>query len=344
MSPSTLELPDNYLSLLQDLKARVQTVRFRAQRAVNTGLIELYFSIGRRILEEQETVPYGSAVLARLAADLRKEFPQMKGFSRSNLFYMRAFAGAWQGEESVVQQAVGQLPWGHIVLLLDKLDDQSSRNRYAEAAAEHGWSRSLLLNHIMNKTIERTGAAASNFAKNLAEPDAALAQQIAKDPYFFDFLNLGAEAAERELEQGLSEKIVKTLQELGTGFAFVGRQVHFDVDCDDFYLDLLFFHVEQLRYVVVELKTGRFQPEFAGKLQFYIALVDNKLRRPVHHATVGILICGTRNERTVRYALGAAAAPMAVSTYTYEALPLAEQQKLPGDAELTTVLNSVDAA
>ena len=213
-----------------------------------------------------------------------------------------------------------------------------SREWYAGAAVEHGWSRNVLMNMIMNKSLERTGAAPSNFEKHLAKPDSELVQQMAKDPYALEFLGLTGEIAERDLEQALMDRIMETLRELGPGFAFVGRQVHFDVDGDDFYLDLLFFHVEQLRYVVIELKTGKFQPEYAGKLQFYIALVDDKLRRPPH-ATVGILICGSRNEHTVRYALNQSNTPMAVSTYTYETLPPAEQQALPDADELASALD-----
>ncbi len=279
-----------------------------------------------------------------MAEDLRREFPEMTGLSRSNLQYMRAFATAWLTWDPNVPQAVGHLPWGHIRVLLDKKLPPKSRTWYAAAAVEHGWSRNVLMNMIMNKTLERTGAAPSNFAEHLASPDSELGQQVAKAPYTFVFLGLSAEAAERDLKQALMDRIVETLRELRPGFAFVGRQVHFDVDGDDFYLDLLFFHVEQLRYVVVELQTGKFQPEYTGKLQFYIALVDDKIRRPVHSPTVGILICGSRNGHTVRYALNQSNAAMAVSTYTYDTLPVAEQQTLPDEDELAAALDWADTA
>ena len=191
----------------------------------------------------------------------------------------------------------------------------------------------------MNRTRERIGASPSNFADQLAPRDSDLAHQLAKDPYVFDFLDLTQDVAERQLEQALMDRLVETLRELGAGFAFVGRQVHFDVDGDDFYLDLLFFHIEQLRYVVVELKTGKFQPEYAGKLGFYVALVDDRLRRAPHAPTVGILICGSRNDHTVRYSLGRTDSPMAVSTYTYDALPPAERDALPKDTQLTAALD-----
>jgi len=160
------------------------------------------------------------------------------------------------------------LPWGHITVLLDKIESQQTRDQYAAAAVQHGWSRNVLLNMMMNKTLERSGAAASNFSQQLGAPDSELAQQVAKDPYAFEFLGFSGEVAERDLEQALLSQIVETLQELGPGFAFVGRQVHLDVGGDDFYIDLLFFHVEQLRYFVIELKTGKVQPEYAGKRNY----------------------------------------------------------------------------
>jgi predicted nuclease of restriction endonuclease-like (RecB) superfamily len=236
---------------------------------------------------------------------------------------------------------VAQLPWGHIRTILDKNLGPEAGAWYAAAAVEYGWSRNVLLNMIMNKSMDRTGTTPSNFTKSLPSPDSELAQQAAKDPYAFEFLGLSGEVAERDLEQALTDRIVDTLRELGPGFAFVGRQVHFEVGGDDFYVDLLFFHVEQLRYFVIELKTGKFQPEYAGKLNFYVALVDDKLRRAAHNDTVGILICGSKNDHTVRYALGRSDSPMAVSTYTYESLPAAEQRALPAVDELTAAFDQI---
>jgi predicted nuclease of restriction endonuclease-like (RecB) superfamily len=331
-----LALPTGYTDLLGELKNRVRAARIQALRTVNTQLVELYWSIGKTILERQEIEEWGSRVMSRLADDLRAEFPEMKGLSRSNLFYMRGFAAAWP--EPIVQQAVGQLPWGHITVLLDKLESPEDRSWYAAAAVQYGWSRNVLMNMIMNKTLQRTGAAPSNFVQRLVGPDSELAQQVAKDPYNFEFLGLSGEVAERDLENALTSRITETLRELGPGFSFVGRQVHFDVDGDDFYVDLLFFHIEQLRYVVVELKTGKFQPEYAGKLNFYVALVDDVLRREHHNETIGILICGTKNDRSVRYSLGRSTSPMAVAAYTYDKLPAAEQQALPNEGHLVAAL------
>jgi len=299
---SALTLPADYTDLLDALKARVRDARRTALRTVNTQLIELYWSIGKTVLERQQVEQWGSGVMGRLAEDLRAEFPEMKGLSRRNLFYMRAFATAWP--DPIVQQAVAQLPWGHVTVLLDKANTRQHRDWYANAAVEYGWSRNVLLNMIMNRTRERTGAAPSNFVQQLVGQDSELAQQVAKDPYNFEFLGLSGEVAERDLELALTSRITETLRELGPGFSFVGRQVHFDVDGDDYYVDMLFFHMDQNRYVVIELKTGKFQPEYAGKLNFYVALVDDMLRREHHNETIGILICGTKNDRSVRYSLG----------------------------------------
>jgi predicted nuclease of restriction endonuclease-like (RecB) superfamily len=332
-------MPPDYDQTLESLKERVRASRSTAQRKVVQELTRLYWSIGSTILQRQSDASWGSGVVTRLAEDLRAEFPAMKGLSRSNLFYMRAFAAAWPDEDAIVQQPVGLLPWGHITVLLDKLDDQDARNWYAENAAAHGWSRNVLANQIANHTRDRVGSAPSNFAGRLPPTESDLARQLAKDPYVFDFLDLTGEVAERELEQALMDRIVDTLRELGAGFAFVGRQVHLEVDGDDFYLDLLFFHTEQLRYVVIELKTGKFEPAFTGQLGFYVAVVDDKIRRDFHRPTVGILICGSHNEHTVRYALGQTGSPMAVASYTYDALPASEKSSLPSAEQIAAALD-----
>ena len=339
-SGDLVPLPDGYLALLASLKDRVRQARLTAQRTVNTELIDLYWNIGHEILARQEEQGWGSGVVKRLAEDLRAEFPDMTGLSQRNLQYMRSMAEAW-GSDSNVPQLVAQLPWGHIRTILDKAESPQTRDQYAAAAVQYGWSRNVLLNMMMNKSIERTGAAPSNFTQQLDAADSELAQQVAKDPYAFEFLGLSGEVAERDLEQALLGRIVETLQELGPGFSFVGQQVHLEVGGDDFYIDLLFFHVEQLRYFVIELKTGKFQPEYAGKLNFYVAIVDDKLRRPAHAPTVGILICGSKNEHTVRYALGRSTSPMAVASYTYDELPVADRDLVPDEEQLTAALNTL---
>lgn len=333
-------LPTSYGRLLGRLKEAVRTAQLRAHRVVNTELLTLYWTIGRTILDQQAAEGWGTGVINRLADDLRAEFPDMRGLGRSNVHYMRAMAEAWP-QEAIVQQPVGQLPWGHVTVLLDKLDEQSERDWYAARAAEHGWSRNILLNQIMSRLRQRTAAAPSNFEHRLPAPDSELAQQLTRDPYVFDFLGLTDTAAERDVEQALMDRLQQTLLEFGRGFAFVGRQMHFDVDGDAYIVDLLLFHVDQMRYVVVELKIGRFKPDYAGQLGFYVALVDDLLRRPDRHApTVGILLCAGRNERVVRYTLGSSASPMAIADYTYDTLPAAERAAMPPADDLTAVLDT----
>ncbi|MHB1473666.1 MAG: PDDEXK nuclease domain-containing protein [Dermatophilaceae bacterium] len=215
----------------------------------------------------QSAEGWGTRVVDRLSADLRAAYPDMRGLSRSNIKYMRQMAAAWS-ESAIGQQPVGQLPWGHVTVLLDKLEEPAVRDWYARAAVAGGWTRDVLLNQIKGRAHARVGAAPSNFELTLAAEDSELAAQIPKDPYVFDFLGLSGRVAERDLEQALVSRLRNTLFELGTGFAFVGQQVHLDVGGDDFFIDLLFFNIPQVRYVVVELKIGKFEPEFAGKLGF----------------------------------------------------------------------------
>lgn len=239
-------IPESYRSMLDQLKTEVRAARATAQRSVNVELVRLYWRVGRAIVERQEHAPWGSGVLTKLAADLRAEFPDMRGFSRSNLASMRRFAETWPDGGSIVQQPVGRLPWGHVVALLNMLSDQEDRDWYAAKAEQEGWSRHVLEHHIRTRSRSRAAVAPANFDGTLPE-GSALARELTKDPYVLDFLSLDAGVSERLLEQRLVDRIVETLRELGRGFAFVGRQVHFDVDGEDFFVDLLFFHVDQLR-------------------------------------------------------------------------------------------------
>ncbi len=321
-----------YASTLDELKIQVQSSRLRAQRTTNNELLQLWWTIGRTILTRQVESGWGTKVLTRLADDLRDAFPSMKGFLRANLFYMRRFAEAWPDPTAIVQRPVGLLPWGHVIELLDKLDDPELRDWYATKDAHHGWSRAVLAHQITSRLHERDAAAPSNFAGTLEQRDSDQAQELTKDPYALQFLAIGSDASERELEQRLIDRILETMHELGPGFAFVGRQVHFDVDGDDFFVDLLFFHVEQLRYVVIELKTTTFDPRDAGQLGFYVAVVDDRLRiRDKHQPTVGILLVAGKNDTVVRYALASTNQPVAVSRYE-----LAEdaQKALPDEATI----------
>lgn len=339
----TETLPSSYAQTLALIVERAHEARLVVQRSANTEVVALWWYIGRLLIERQAVEPWGSGVLARLAADLRAQFPSMKGFSPSNLRYARRFAEAWPSERAIRQQPVGGLPWSHTIQLLDKLDDQSLRDWYAAQDASNGWSRAVLQHQIETRLHERAAAAPSNFASTLDNSDSELAQQLTKDPYTLDFLAIGTDASERELEERLTLRVMETLRELGAGFSFVGRQVHFDVDGDDFYVDLLFFNWQQVRFVVVELKTSKFDPRDAGQLGFYVALVDDRLRiAELHAPTVGILLVADKNETVVRYSLAGSKQPVAVSRYE---LSPAERATLPAEETLTRIAaDAVDGA
>jgi predicted nuclease of restriction endonuclease-like (RecB) superfamily len=264
----------SYQDLLASLKNQIRTAQVRAALAVNRELVLLYWWMGREIVTRQEAEGWGSKIVERLAKDLHAEFPDMKGLSRTNLMYMRAFSKAWP-EEAIVQQAAGQLPWFHNCTLVDKVKDQSERLWYIQQAVQHGWSRSVLVMQIETGLYRRQGKAISNFQATLPSPQSDLAQQLIKDPYSFDFLTLTSEAHERDLEKGLLAHLRQFLIELGTGFAFVGSQVRLEVGGEDFKIDLLFFHMKLRCFIVIDLKMTPFKPEYAGKMNFYLAGRDN---------------------------------------------------------------------
>lgn len=287
MSIQTLKSYDDFL---RDLKSRIRTAQTRAALAVNRELVLLYWQIGRDILTRQKEEGWGAKVIERLANDLRKEFPDMKGFSRANLMYMRSFAEAWD-DELFVQQLVGQIPWGHNIALIAKLKNRTEREWYIHKTLEHGWSRDILVMQIETRLFHRQGKVITNFAATLPPPQSDLAQQTLKDPYIFDFLGLGDEAQEREVEHELVKHITSFLLELGAGFSYIGRQVPLEVEGDDFFLDLLFYHLKLRCYVVIELKAGAFKPEYAGKLNFYLSAVDATMRHESDNPSIGLILC-----------------------------------------------------
>lgn len=334
--------PAGYADWLIDLKGRIHAAQQRATLAVNRELVLLYWQIGRDILARQADQGWGAKVIERLAHDLRAAFPEMKGFSRANLMYMRAFAEAWP-DAGIVQQAVGQLPWGHNLVLLTRLKDPGQRLAYAQSAIAHGWSRNVLNIHIETRLLERTGKATTNFDASLPKLASDLARESLKDPYRLDFLGLGREAGEREIENALVKHVTEFLLELGAGFAFVGRQVLLNVGGDDFFIDLLFYHLKLRCYVVIELKGGKFKPEHLGQLGFYLTAVDAQIKHPQDGLTIGLLLCKSRNKVVAEYALRDNAQPIGVAEYKLlESLPAELQTSLPSIEQIERELAGDD--
>ncbi|OGT88188.1 MAG: hypothetical protein A2286_03080 [Gammaproteobacteria bacterium RIFOXYA12_FULL_61_12] len=339
---SLISPPAGYADWLADLKGRIHTAQQRATLAVNRELVLLYWQIGRDILARQAEQGWGAKVIERLAHDLRTAFPEMKGFSRANLMYMRAFAEAWP-DAAIVQQAVGQLPWGHNLVLLTRLKDSQQRLAYAQSTITHGWSRNVLNIHIETRLLERTGKAVTNFDVSLPKPQSDLARESLKDPYRFDFLGLSREAGEREIENALVKHVTEFLLELGAGFAFVGRQVLLDVGGDEFFIDLLFYHLKLRCYVVIELKGGKFKPEHLGQLGFYLTTVDRQVKSEHDNPTIGLLLCKSKNKVVAEYALGDKSQPMGIAEYKLlESLPAELQTSLPSIEQIERELAGDD--
>lgn len=326
---SLIAQPLGYAEWLTELKSRIHTAQQRATLAVNRELVGLYWHIGSEILVRQSDQGWGAKVIDRLAHDLRSAFPDMKGFSPRNLKYMRAFVLAWP-EPEFVQQAAAQLPWFHLCTLLDKLKTRDERDWYLAQAVEHNWSRNVLAIHIETGLRERSGTAQTNFSARLPKPQSDLARESLKDPYRLDFLGLGKEAEERDIESALVQHITQFLLELGAGFAYVGRQVHVEVGGDDFFIDLLFYHLKLRCYVVVEIKAGKFKPEHLGQLGFYLTAVDAQIKAEQDGATIGLLLCKTKNKVVAEYALRDSSRPMGIAEYQLiESLPTTLQTSLP---------------
>jgi predicted nuclease of restriction endonuclease-like (RecB) superfamily len=335
-------LPAAYDSFLQELKDRIRSAQVRAALSVNRELVVLYWSIGRDILTRQKNEGWGAKIIDRLSEDLAKAFPEMRGFRARNLKYMRAFAEAYPDQE-FVQQVVAQLPWGHQVRILDTVKDAKLREWYIRQAVQGGWSRNVLVHQIESSLFDRQGHALTNFDKTLPAPQSDLAQQLIKDPYNFDFLTFGPDVQERDLERSLIEHVRDFMLELGKGFAFVGSQYHLEIGDQDFYLDLLFYHLRLRCYVVIDLKIEEFKPEFAGKMNFYLSAVDDLLRRPEDQPSLGLILCKEHNRLVVEYALRDMSKPMGVAKYRLtQSLPEQLQSELPTTEDLAEELPLLD--
>jgi predicted nuclease of restriction endonuclease-like (RecB) superfamily len=370
----------NYLNILQGLKEKIVQTRQRVSLSANAQLLTLYWEIGKTIDNMEQEQGWGAKTVEKLSLDLKTSFPEMKGLSARNLRYMRDFCKAYplfsapispveilqqpaakiQSSEKqadiILQQAaaklneasmtnleLAQIPWSHHQVLLDKLKDDESRKFYIQQIIKNGWSRSILVQQISGKLIGRQGKAVSNFELTLPNPQSDLAIETLKNPYLFDFLNLDLEAKEREVEAALIQHIKKFLLELGRGFAYVGNQFNLNVDGDDFFTDLLFFNFHLNCFVVFELKVGDFQPEFAGKLNFYINCIDQQVKGKDHQPTIGVLLCKTPNQTVIKYSLKGISSPIGVADYELrKTLPKKLAQQMPTIEELEEQLQSLE--
>ena len=330
-----------YDRFVEAIKKRIRTAQIKAALAANAQLVLHYWEIGRDILASQKREGWGTKVIDRLAADLQREFPKLSGYSARNLKYMRAFAQAWPDRE-IVQQLAAQIPWGQNCVLLDRLKDAATRTFYIRKTVEHGWSRSVLIHQLDTNLHKRLGKAPSNFALTLPSPQSDLAREILKDPYIFKPAPLDESATERALEKALLDRLKDFLIEMGAGFAFVGNQYRLEVDGDEFFLDMLFYHTRLHCYVVIDLKIVDFEPEFAGKMSFYQAAMDNLVKTPQDAATIGIILCRGKNKTVVEYTLRDAKSPIGVAEYRL--LPPKLKAKLPAVSQLKDAVTGVDVA
>jgi predicted nuclease of restriction endonuclease-like (RecB) superfamily len=362
---SKLHIPAGYVDLLKEIKARIAQAQTRAVFAVNAELVRLYWDIGRLIASRQQEEGWGTAVIPRLAHELKNELPEVKGFSERNIKRMLAFFRAYPDPSAIVPQPVAQLPapgkvpqavaqirgqdksilwlipWGHHAWLMEKVEQQH-RFWYMQQTLENGWSRNVLQLMIQSEAHRRTGRTLSNFDRLLPAPQSDLVQQALKDPYIFDFLTLQEPFHERELETNLLHQLERFLLELGQGVAFVGRQVHLEVDQSDFYVDLLFYHLKLRCFIVIDLKKGAFKPEYAGKMNFYLAVVDDKLRHATDAPSIGLILCQDRNRIVAEYALRGMTMPIGISEYELtRALPANLQSVLPTVEEIEAELGDL---
>lgn len=344
-----------YIIWLNALKFKIRSTQLKTAIAVNSALIQFYWELGKMIAEKDNI--WGNNLIAQIAKDLKTEFPEMKGLSRSNLFNAKKFYNFYNEqlvqitEAVIVQQSVGQigqqlfaqLPWGHNIMIFTKSKDIEEANFYIQHTIENNWSRDVLALQIKTNLYSRQGKSINNFKNTLPEPLSDLAVQTLKDPYIFDFLNMTTSFKERDIELQLVKHISKFLLELGKGFAFIGQQYHIEIAENDYYIDLLFYHVKLKCYVVIELKNTKFIPEYAGKLNFYLSAIDSLLKTEDDKATIGILLCRDKNNIEAEFALRDINKPMGVSEFDFtEILPDEFKSSLPTIEEIENELKKLD--
>lgn len=321
MTPEIFYTEKKYKDWLKDVKERIRLARIKASLAANAELIKFYWELGEMIVEKQTQTSWGEKLIDQVAKDLKTEFTDMKGLSRSNLFYAKQFFLFYKdkiGQQTVsqfVQQSVGQIPWGHNILIFSRSLNTMEAYFYIQKTLENGWSRDVLSLQIKSNLYQRQGKAINNFKETLPNSTSDLATQILKDPYNFDFLTLTENYKERELENALVDNVTKFLLELGSGFAYVGKQVPMQVGGQEYFIDLLFYHLKLRAYVVIELKASHFIPEYAGKLSFYLSAANDILRHPSDSPTIGLLICKDKNDIVAEYSLKNINQPIGVTEY-----------------------------
>jgi len=339
MSKADRLIPADYLSLLAEVKERVRAAQYAALKAVNKELVSLYWDIGRLIVSRQENATHGAAIAEQLAADLRLEFPGVSGYSRRNLFYMRELYLAYR-DLPKVQPMVAQIGWTQNLMILQRCKDPLEREFYIRMTKRFGWTKNVLIHQIENQSYEKTLLGQTNFDKTVTRAIRAQAKLAVKDEYTFDFLELGEEHSERELERALIARVENFLRAMGGMFAFVGSQFYLEVEGEEFFIDLLLFHRRLRCLVAIELKIGKFQPEFVGKMQFYLTALDRQVREGDENSSIGIILCKEKNRTVVEYALHDASKPIGVATYrTVKHLPKELKGQLPEPGEIAKLLD-----
>ncbi|MFT3703879.1 MAG: PDDEXK nuclease domain-containing protein [Agriterribacter sp.] len=379
-----MKITKAYKTWLQQVKERVRSAQIKASLKVNAELLNLYWEIGKEIVSKEEETQWGSKLIEQLSKDLLKEFPDIKGFSVTNLYYIKRWflfynhpdiavhhTGApilpqvvaelpatkklpqvvaklsrskktQRAVVPTVPQIVGQIPWGHHREIITKCGDQKEAMFYISQTMQHNWSRSMLVHQMESGLYKRKGKALTNFSTTMPQAQSDLANELLKNPYHFDFLQLSKEATEKDLETALTDHLVKFLLELGTGFAFIGRQQLLVVDEEDFFPDLLFYHTKLHCYIVIELKTGNFKPEYVGKLNFYLSAIDAQLKTKNDQPSIGLLLCKKAGKLVVEYSLRNIGKPIGISEYKLtEAIPAGMKKALPTIKQIEAELKHV---
>ncbi|NLM71728.1 MAG: DUF1016 domain-containing protein [Synergistaceae bacterium] len=332
----------DYARLLAEVKERVRSAQYAALKAVNKELVGLYWDIGRMIVERQDAAGWGRSVVENLSADLRREFPGITGFSPQNLWYMRQFFLEYCGHEKL-QPLVGEIAWSHNLVIMSKCKDPLEREFYVRMTRKYGWSKNVLMHQIESQTYEKSMLGQTNFNRTLTPELRAQAKLAVKDEYTFDFLDLGEEYSERELERALIARIEDFLRAMGGMFAFMGSQFRIEVDGRDFFIDLLLFHRRLRSLVAIELKVGEFQPEYAGKMQFYLTALDRQVRQEDENPSIGIVMCKEKNRTIVEYTLHSATKPIGVATYeNTRSLPKELKGQLPQPEEIAALMEGIE--